>query len=45
MQEHEAMAQALQARDAARLASVMRQHIENTWPRIAQVKEKAQEAI
>jgi DNA-binding GntR family transcriptional regulator len=45
MQEHEEMAQALQARDGQRLASVMRQHIENTWPRIAQVKEKAQEAI
>ena len=45
MQEHEEMAQALQARDAARLAGIMRQHIENTWPRIAQVKEKAQEAI
>lgn len=45
MQEHEEMVQALQARDAARLAGIMRQHIENTWPRIAQVKEKAQEAI
>jgi len=37
MQEHEGMAEALQARDAERLARLMRQHIENTWPRIAQV--------
>lgn len=45
MQEHEEMAQALQARDAQRLSTIMRQHIEKTWPRIAQVKEKEQDAI
>jgi DNA-binding GntR family transcriptional regulator len=36
MAEHEAMAQALAARDGPALAAAMREHLRNTWPRIEQ---------
>jgi DNA-binding GntR family transcriptional regulator len=34
MAEHEAMMQALAARDADAMAAAMRAHLLNTWPRI-----------
>ncbi len=37
MAEHEAMMQALAARDADAMAAAMRAHLLNTWPRIEQV--------
>jgi len=39
--EHEAMIDALEARDGPRLARLMRGHIENTWPRIRHVLRSA----
>ncbi len=44
MAEHEAMAQALAARDADSMARAMREHLMNTWPRIEQAAQKASEA-
>jgi DNA-binding GntR family transcriptional regulator len=35
MQEHEGFIDALKARDGARLGRLMREHIENTWPRVS----------
>jgi DNA-binding GntR family transcriptional regulator len=43
MAEHEAMAQALAARDAEALAQAMRGHLMNTWPRIEQAAQRAAE--
>ncbi len=37
MAEHEGFVDALRARDADRLARLLREHLENTWPRIAAV--------
>jgi DNA-binding GntR family transcriptional regulator len=42
MAEHEAMARALAARDGPALASAMREHLQNTWPRIEQAQASAQ---
>jgi len=44
MAEHEAMAQALGARDADAMALAMREHLMNTWPRIEQAAQRAAEA-
>ena len=44
MAEHEAMAQALAARDADAMARAMREHLMNTWPRIEQAAQRAAEA-
>ena len=33
--EHEQMIEALEARDAARLATILRTHLSNTWARVA----------
>jgi len=43
MAEHEAMAQALAARDADAMARAMREHLMNTWPRIEQAAQRAAE--
>jgi DNA-binding GntR family transcriptional regulator len=43
MAEHEAMAQALAARDADAMAQAMREHLMNTWPRIEQAAQRAAE--
>jgi DNA-binding GntR family transcriptional regulator len=40
MAEHEAMMQALAARDADAMAAAMRAHLLNTWPRIEQVAQR-----
>lgn len=37
MAEHEAFIAALRARDGPHLARLLREHIENTWPRVASV--------
>jgi DNA-binding GntR family transcriptional regulator len=43
MAEHEAMAQALAARDADAMAQAMSEHLMNTWPRIEQAAQRAAE--
>jgi DNA-binding GntR family transcriptional regulator len=43
MAEHEAMARALSARDADAMATAMREHLMNTWPRIEQAARQAAE--
>jgi DNA-binding GntR family transcriptional regulator len=43
MAEHEAFIGALQARDGPRLGRLLREHIENTWPRVANVAAAAGE--
>lgn len=42
MAEHEAMMQALAARDADAMAAAMRAHLLNTWPRIEQVARRGE---
>jgi len=42
MAEHEAMMQALAARDADAMAAAMRAHLLNTWPRIEQVARRSE---
>jgi DNA-binding GntR family transcriptional regulator len=37
MAEHESFIAALKARDGARLGRLLREHIENTWPRVSSV--------
>lgn len=44
MAEHEAMMQALAARDAEAMALAMRTHLLNTWPRIEQAQERPADA-
>lgn len=45
MAEHEAFIAALVARDGPRLGRLMREHIENTWPRIATVVAAADHGV
>ena len=37
MREHDGFIAALKARDGARLGQLMREHLENTWPRVSSV--------
>ncbi len=45
MAEHEAFIGALQGRDGARLGRLLREHIENTWPRVANVVAAAENGV
>ncbi|MFO1399057.1 MAG: GntR family transcriptional regulator [Burkholderiales bacterium] len=45
MDEHEGFIAALQARDGPRLGRLLRQHIENTWPRVANVVTAAEHGV
>ncbi len=45
MAEHEGFIAALEARDGPLLGRLLRQHIENTWPRVANVVAKAEQGV
>ncbi|MFO1414932.1 MAG: GntR family transcriptional regulator [Burkholderiales bacterium] len=45
MAEHEALIGALQDRDGPRLGRLLREHIENTWPRVANVVAAAEQGV
>lgn len=45
MAEHEAFVEALRARDGPRLGRLLREHIENTWPRVSSVVAAAEGGV